>query len=231
MIETWAADITPLLEEKEYYRYYAQLPEWRKAKAEALRQPSLRAQSVGAGILLERMKETYKLSEKLKYNLSHSGIYALCSVVVPEERGIPESLAGQREGENSVSLGCDVEMIGELREGVARRFFTQAEQESVFSQVTRRQQTEMFYRYWVLKESFIKATGKGMGLDLRSFEIQMEEDKPVLSKKPGEYREVYYYQEYEVPEKDAKIAVCSTDGKFGELHMEVFAMGANKIVD
>ena len=34
-----------------------------------------------------------------------------------------------------------------------------------------KEQAEWFYRFWVLKESFMKATRRGMGLDMRTYEF------------------------------------------------------------
>lgn len=208
MIFTWLADVTPLLEQERYLQYFRELPAERKAKAETLKQPLSRAQSVGAGTLLRRMKEKYGLGEGGSYNLSHSGIYALCSV------------AEEEAGERRIAVGCDVEMLGEFREKVARRFFTTREQAQIFGAATEWERTDWFYRYWVLKESFIKATRKGMGLDLRSFEIQFQGEEPLLTRQPEEYGQSYYYKEYEPPGRDAKLAVCSNLGEFGELWIE-----------
>lgn len=86
------------------------------------------------------------------------------------------------------------------------------------------EQAEWFFRYWVLKESFMKATRRGMGLDTRSFEIGWNEKmQPVLLRKPEEYGENYVYKEYEFRPKEVKIAVCTTDLEIDEkLHIRTF---------
>ena len=51
-----------------------------------------------------------------------------------------------------------------------------------------------------------------------SFEVGFDgEDCPFLEKKPSQYPERFYYREYSVPGIGARIAVCSTDGEFGEI--------------
>ena len=66
--------------------------------------------------------------------------------------------------------GVDVEHTRrpvDLR-SVSRRVFTAAEQAAVFSQPAEHQ-ADRFYQLWTLKESFIKAKGKGFALPLKQF--------------------------------------------------------------
>lgn len=205
MIQTWIADVTPLLEEQIYRKYYALLPGWRKEKADQLRLAQDRARSVGAWILYQRMLEEYECSEEAVYNLSHSGRYALCSLEV----------SGETAG--AIQLGCDVEMIGEFRPKLAKRFFCPSEEAYILEQSTPELRAEAFYRYWVLKESFVKATREGLRIDLRSFEIRIGDGAPQLLRQPEGYKEQYYYREYQAEAGDARVAVCSTDPELGEL--------------
>ena len=48
MIQTWIADVTPLLNEEIYYVYYRKAPHFRKKKADRLKQQEGRALSIGA---------------------------------------------------------------------------------------------------------------------------------------------------------------------------------------
>ena len=81
--------------------------------------------------------------------------------------------------------------------------------------------TKLFYRYWVLKESFMKATGKGMALPVNAFSIRLG-NPPLLIKKPKEFPEAYYYMEYKIEQVPYKMAVCSTDKEIdAKLHMEL----------
>ena len=70
----------------------------------------------------------------------------------------------------------------------------------------------------MLKESFIKAIRLGMKQDLCEFEIALDEPEARLVRQPDTFPEKYYYQEYRTDAGDARIAVCSTEKKFGELH-------------
>ena len=142
-----------------------------------------------------RMKEQYHLTDDAPFNLSHSGNYVLCSAAPCGEK-----------------VGCDIETVGVFREAIARRFFCPEECRDIMS-CAEEERAPRFYQYWVLKESFIKATRKGMGLGLDTFEFQIPEGaSPYLLSQPSEIKETYYFHQY--PHSAAKIAVCSTNSKF-----------------
>lgn len=207
MIQTWAADVSSLMGEEIRKKYFELLSEdpvlgrERQEKAAKLRVPENMCQSIGAGILLIQMRREYGLEDGFLYNLSHSGRYALCSV----EDG---------NGAGCTKLGCDIETVKKYRDAVARRFFTEAEYRYISGISGEQEQTEMFYRYWVLKESFIKAVRKGMKLALNTFEIRMNENRPVLLWKPEEIPGNFYYREYRPEGVQAKIAVCADRDTF-----------------
>lgn len=202
MVHTWIMDVTPLQNDMIYRKCYDRLPDWRREKADRIRPLEGKMQSAGAWILYQQMLKYYELSDQMPYNLSHSGRYALCSV-------------GTQSG---VLVGCDVEMIKENKQRLAERYFCPGEVAWIQSQTTEAEQAEGFYRYWVLKESFIKAIHLGMQQDLREFEIALDKEGARLVRQPDAFPEKYYYQEYRTDAGDARIAVCSTEKKFGELH-------------
>ena len=206
MVRAWIADVTPLYEDGCYREYYGSIPDFRKKKADALRTVEMKAQSVGAWILWEQIRSMYGLPEDAPFNLSHSGTYVMCAV----------ELDGRDE-----RVGCDLEKIGELREKIAARFFCREEYEAILSGGSEEAKTELFYRYWVLKESFMKATGKGMALPADAFCIRLG-DPPVLTRQPEEFPEQYYYIEFKIKGLPYRMAVCSTDQEIdGRLHTEL----------
>ena len=119
-----------------------------------------------------------------------------------------------------VQTGCDVEMKGKLRMPVAERYFCREECEIIRNGKDEKEQAEWFYRFWVLKESFMKATRRGMGLDMRTYEFAWGQDGiPYLKKQPEEYPEKYLCREYELEQGDARVAVITTDNEIeGRLH-------------
>jgi 4'-phosphopantetheinyl transferase len=91
-------------------------------------------------------------SAGLRFNLSHSAGQALIAIA------------------RDVEVGVDLEEIrprGDL-DGVGRRVFTEAEREAVAVGGE-----TAFYRHWVAKEAFVKATGRGIE-SLRSFEVLLD---------------------------------------------------------
>ena len=200
MIYTWMADISELEDESVYRKYYETLPGFRKKKADVLRFAQDKAQSVGAWVLLERMRRHYALGETAVFNLSHSGRYAMCSLADQE----------------NVMVGCDVETIKEYRGRLARHFFTEDEYRRLEREEGEEAKAVLFYRYWVWKESFMKATRLGMKLGLDTFAFEESKKGVSFTKKPQGFDGEYFVKEYEVPERDAAAAVCSDSPMFSE---------------
>lgn len=205
MVKAWAADVSPLHDRECYERYYAMMPDFRKQKADRLLVDEMKAQSVGVWILWDKIRERYGLPEDAPHNFSHSGSLVMC--------------AASMDGCN-VQVGCDVEKKSNLRLKVAQRFFCREEYETIIAEEKEEDRIELFYRYWVLKESFMKATGKGMALPIDQFCIRLG-DPPVLTRKPAEFPDAYYYCEYVPGDRPYRMAVCSSDDRIdAELHME-----------
>ncbi len=206
MVRAWIADVTPLLEQECYERYYRNVPESRQKKADALRLVQMKAQSIGVWALWQKICEKYGLPEEAAHNFSHSGTCVMCAVCTDGK---------------AVQVGCDVEKLGKLRMNVAARAFCREEYETIAGAGTEDARRELFFRYWVLKESFMKATGKGMALPVNSFCIRMGEP-PVLIRQPEEFKEVYRCREYCMPDFPYRMAVCTTDEEIDtELHTEL----------
>jgi 4'-phosphopantetheinyl transferase len=92
----------------------------------------------------------------LRFNLSHSAGRALIAVT------------------HETEVGVDIEQIRPRADlpGVGRRVFTEAEREAIEAAGAGRRDAA-FYRHWVAKEAFVKATGRGIE-SLRSFEVLLE---------------------------------------------------------
>lgn len=205
MVRAWIADVSPLYDEKRFSRYYDSLPYFRKEKADRLRTQNGKVQSVGAWVLWDKIRAEYDLPESSVFNLSHSGTWVLCAA---ETEHI------------DAEVGCDLERVGEFREKVARRFFCREEYDTIM-RADPEERADLFYRYWVLKESFMKATRRGMSLPADSFLIRLG-TPPELVRRPEEYRKNYYYMEYRLEGVPYKISVCTTDGEIDSLlHTEL----------
>lgn len=205
MIYTWLADVSALLEEEKYRYYYYMVPTHRQEKADRLLRQADKALSIGAWCLFQQMEKQYYLPKNAIYNLSHSGNYVLCSV--------------EDSGNEIHQLGCDLEAIKNAKPHVAKRFFCEGEYQLIEGMQSKEAQRDMFYRLWVLKESFMKATRLGMRLGMDQFEIGFsKEDKPYLKRQPEEFAGEYFFQEYILAGIPYRIAVCSNVRDFsGEI--------------
>ncbi len=93
--------------------------------------------------------------ENIHFNLSHSGKVVLCAI-------------SDRE------VGIDIEYIDpEIDLNIAKHYFYNSEYENIMKAENR---FEEFFKYWVLKESYMKYTGLGMNLELDSFEILIDDE-------------------------------------------------------
>lgn len=193
MVGVWIADITPLYDESIYQVFYESVPDFRKEKADKIRSQKKRAQSVGVWTLLKKVVDNFKWKEIPAFNLSHSGDYVLCAI--------------DMEGRKDTEIGCDIEKIKSVDLKIAERFFCESESKYILNQHSLAEQYEAFYRYWVLKESYVKATKKGLSQGTKSFEIQLT-SPPRFITKPKQSKD-YYYQEFSIPGLPYKMAVCS----------------------
>ena len=198
-VKTFLADVSDLLDEKKYQKIYEKVPVFRQEKADRLKCREDQAQSIGAWYLWMKIQERHQIPKDARqsFNLSHSGKYVLCSAGVSGER-----------------VGCDIECMRKYHERLAEKYFCSSEYERIRN-ADEAEQTEMFYRYWVLKESFLKATRKGLVMGLNTSEIRIpKQGDPFLLRQPEEIRETYYLKEYQTD--GARIAVCSTNPNFDE---------------
>lgn len=111
------------------------------------------------------------IASRFQFNLSHSGQRVMC-VWTPSARAV----------------GCDIQTFGDLPLDLAKRFFHPGEYERLCSLSGPEAQRKLFYRYWALKESFIKCTGEGLSRPLNSFEIRIADDGPVTVVCPSDPR-------------------------------------------
>lgn len=163
------------------------ISEYRLKKAKNYKNEDDRKLSILSSLLLDKALKKHDLSERdmkytfnaygkpyfanaedLHFSISHSGEYAM--VVLSDKE-----------------IGCDIQQIKNINLSIADRFFTAEERKYVKC-------TEDFFRIWTLKESFIKAIGKGLALPLNSFSIKgLDSDKPYC-----EYnRELYEFKEFD----------------------------------
>lgn len=211
MVKVYIADVTILQDEEIYKQLYAHLDEERRVKADRFRFPKDRRLSVGAGVLLIyalqkenvgnvsiEVKPTGKPylagKENLFFNLSHSENMVMCVVADKE-------------------VGCDVERRTEFDRALASYVMTKQELQQIYGLDSEAEQQEMFFRLWTLKESYMKATGFGIGLEPGTFGIKME--KGSISVIPPVDEREFFFKEYYADDGYC-YSCCSLSDTFSE---------------
>ena len=127
--------------------------------------------SVGAGLLLyhalknlgvtdytiekNHFGKPYLANEEVSYNLSHSGDYAVCTV-----------LKGKCE------TGVDVEHIRKIKPEVIKKCFSEKEIGNIQYELGPDiDEDELYTRLWTLKESFLKMKGTGITVPLKEIDV------------------------------------------------------------
>ncbi|WP_182186778.1 4'-phosphopantetheinyl transferase family protein [Pectinatus frisingensis] len=203
-MEIYIADNNILKNSKLFSRAIQLLPERRQKKLKSGTAEKTRMQSAGAGLLLDYILKKHEIygenaeiytngygkpylrSGLLYFNLSHSGEYILCAVDKNE-------------------LGADIQKSNICHMDLAKRFLHTDEYDYLIGLPTEKQ-TKAFFRIWTLKESYIKALGRGIAGMLDTFAIK------ILADGAAAYQEnkllPYQFIEYEFTEYH--IAVCTT---------------------
>ena len=124
------------------------------------------------------------------YNISHSGEWVVCII-------------------SDKPCGIDVELIKKADFGIAKRFFSQNEYESLMSQ-PEHYRTRYFFMLWTLKESYIKADGRGLSLPLDSFSINIGPDRICVSAKDTNNLLNCFFSQFEIDNSHI-VSVCSKE--------------------
>lgn len=116
------------------------------------------------------------------------------------------------------AVGVDVEKIKKVPEGVARRFFSDAENQWLKSAVDDEEKAHIFFTLWTLKESFLKAIGKGLTKNLNSFTIDHDGSGNFKLECDPESAG-YHLKNYQFTE-GYKLSACSAENNFDdEVHI------------
>jgi 4'-phosphopantetheinyl transferase len=162
----------------------------------ALRAILARYTGQAATDLLLRVAEKGKpyLAEhpRVRFNLSHSGTFAMAAVALDRE------------------VGVDIERIRRERSttGIAERFFAPAEVREL-NAAPEPLRVAAFFACWSRKEAYIKARGLGLSIPLDSFEVSLGE---VAELRSAEDRERWSMRALEAPDGYAAALVAEGSG-------------------
>ena len=101
-------------------------------------------------------KPIFKDYPDIHFNISHSGKYVVCAVA-------------------DTPVGVDIEGSRPIKGAVAKRFYSDEENEWVSAAETPSLQEQRFFRLWTLKEAYAKATGEGIALSISKAKFKVVE--------------------------------------------------------
>ncbi|NTW23981.1 MAG: 4'-phosphopantetheinyl transferase superfamily protein [Lentimicrobium sp.] len=131
----------------------------------------------------------------IHFNISHSGKWVVVAL-------------------SPISVGVDVEKMRKVPDGVAHRFFSDAENIMIQNAVNEAEKAEIFFTLWTLKESFLKAIGKGLTKSLNSFTVVNTGLQQFRLTQDPE-AEGYYLKTFELCE-GYKLAACAALDLFSD---------------
>ncbi|WP_145035250.1 4'-phosphopantetheinyl transferase superfamily protein [Paenibacillus sp. Y412MC10] len=140
-------------------------------------------------------KPFLKDHDNLHFNVSHSGQWVVCAV-------------------GYEPLGIDVEKMENIDMDIAKRYFHKTEFNALLN-CPPSERLSRFFDLWTLKESYIKAVGKGLHLPLDSFVMERQGGEWEWAPVVGENGGTYYFKQYAL-EEGYKLSVCSMDRHFPE---------------
>jgi 4'-phosphopantetheinyl transferase len=138
------------------------------------------------------------LEQKLHFNLAHTDGLVVCVLA------------------RDFEVGVDVESrTRTVNLDIARRFFAPAEVAFLEHQGSSAQ-PGAFFKFWTLKEAYVKARGQGLSLPLEQFAFRIEDGRPpAIAFDPAMNDDERLWQFFlpEVPSPDHQIAIAAHTGQ------------------
>src|SRR5665647_136562 len=126
------------------------------------------------------------------FNVSHSGDWIVCAV-------------------DNEPIGIDIEKIIPVELEIATQFFSDEEYKMLMAKSPEDWQ-HFFFDLWTLKESYIKAVGKGLSMHLKSFTVSFLE-KGEIAVKSGNRLANWTLKQYDL-DPEYKMSVCAAHKAF-----------------
>lgn len=144
--------------------------------------------------------------EGFHFNLSHSGKWVVCAV-------------------DSDMVGIDIEEMKQIDLSIARNYFSGNEYRDL-TQLDEEKRLSYFFDLWTLKESYIKAVGKGLSLPLGSFSV-----KPAPESTFYVDNDTRYLLKMYPIDAGYKLAVCGTGKAFPESITHMYPQNLLKLLE
>ena len=211
MIEVYAVKITKQIEKSVFNRCLAYLHKDKQVKIMKFYKYEDAQRSLISDILIRTLicektqisnkdiifdtneygKPFLKKFSNFKFNISHSCEWIVCAIY-------------------NHSVGIDIEKIAPIDFDVAKQFYSKTEYNALLSKDPG-EAISFFYDIWTLKESYIKAAGKGLSIPLDSFSISINDDTiDLITENPFKN---CFFKQYNI-DNNYKMAVCSSINNF-----------------
>lgn len=160
-----------LNDDKVFDSRLSEMVETRKDRIITCKSKEEKKRLLAAGILLEEVLQKNSLSSSIVctqeggkpylphqhefyFNISHSGAYVFCVT-------------------DRQPVGVDIQITKKTSIRLAERFFQKEEWKNIIDREKEKQE-ELFFRYWVVKEGYLKLTGEGIKGGLDRFYVDLD---------------------------------------------------------
>jgi len=106
-------------------------------------------------------------------------------------------------------LGVDIEVIKPIDMKIAERFFSRREYQNLIQQ-HESDQLDYFFKLWSLKESYIKAEGKGLSIPLDTFSFTINKEEIHITIHKEDNNSNYFFKMYDI-DPSCKMALCTSE--------------------
>ncbi len=126
------------------------------------------------------------------FNISHSGSWIVLA-------------------QHPSEVGVDVEMIRPINLRIAKRHFSATETADLLAQPAA-ERLRYFFDLWTLKESYVKAIGKGLRIPLSSFTVRKTDSGIALTRHDPQLP-LYAFRQYDI-DPACRFSVCAATDNF-----------------
>lgn len=199
-MEIYFFNITVLRNRKIFDEKLKNMNEERADKINKLKVTADKLRSMGAGLLIQFIKEKYGIEEDVQidkfgkphfpnsnvhFNISHSGSYVIAAV-------------------SNDKIGIDIQRIQKDKHRIAEKNFLPSECEYINSTEVDAEIQQRFCEIWTIKEAYLKNIGIGLRKPLNSFEVSLSGEVPqIIGKKEYRFVQMKFDKRYIV-------AVCAS---------------------
>lgn len=136
----------------------------------------------------EHGKPCFKTHTEIHFNISHTDGLVVCAF-------------------SDEPVGIDVETIHEFKDSLPRRVLTEKEQEILFQYKDHVEKyREQFFRFWTLKESYLKWDGSGFYKEPQTFSFEPDPNRESVWKLSSD-ENMHFCQE--ILDEKYVLAICS----------------------